>query len=328
MKLTVASSPHIRGNFRTNRIMADVVIALLPGLAVGIWKFGVRALLLTMVTIASAVAAEWLYSVVTKTRNTIVDGSAAVTGLLLAMTLPSTVPYWQAAIGSVFAMVVVKALCGGLGQNIFNPALAARALMLLLWPVSMVRFMEPGVDGVSAATPLHHMVMPALPEQSLLDMFLGNTPGTIGEISTLALLLGGAYLIYRKVISIRIPAAYLGTVAVLTLVFSRTEEPLMWMLYSLVSGGVVLGAFFMATDYATSPVTPKGQIIYGIGCGVLTVIFRYYGLFPEGVTYAILLMNACVWVIDRYTAPRRFGCQACRRELPVDVHLGVKKEGR
>lgn len=314
MKLTVASSPHIRGNFRTNRIMADVVLALIPGLAVGIWKFGVHALLLTLVTIGSAVAAEWLYSIVTKTRNTIVDGSAVVTGLLLAMTLPSAVPYWQAAIGSLFAIIVIKALCGGLGQNIFNPALAARALMLLIWPSSMVRFFEPGVDGVSAATPLHHMVMPALPEQSLMDMFLGNTPGTIGEISTLALLIGGAYLIYRKVISIRIPAAYLGTVAVLTLVFARTEEPLMWMLYSLVSGGVVLGAIFMATDYATSPVTPKGQIVYGIGCGVLTVIFRYYGLFPEGVTYAILLMNAYVWVIDHYTAPRRFGCQACRHE--------------
>lgn len=307
MKLTVASSPHIRGNFRTNRIMMDVVIALMPALFVGIWKFGVQALILTLVTIGSAVAAEWLYSVITRSRNTVVDCSAVVTGLLLAMTLPSTVPYWQAAIGSVFAIVIVKALCGGLGQNIFNPALAARAFMLLLWPVSMVRYMEPGVDGVTAATPLHHMVMPALPEQSVLDMFLGNTPGSIGEISALGLLIGGAYLVYRKVISVRIPAAYLGTVAVLTLVFAKTEEPLMWMLYSLVSGGVMLGAIFMATDYATSPVTPKGQIIYGIGCGALTVLFRYYGLFPEGVTYAILLMNACVWVIDRYTAPRRFG---------------------
>jgi len=165
------------------------------------------------------------------------------------------------------------------------------------------------VDGVSAATPLHHMVMPALPEESLLDMFLGNCPGSIGEISALALLLGGGYLVYRKVISIRIPAAYLGTMAVLTLVFSKTENPVSWMLYSLLSGGVMLGAIFMATDYATSPATPMGQIVYGIGCGVLTVIFRYYGLFPEGVTYAILIMNAFVWVIDRYTAPRRFGVQ-------------------
>ena len=164
-----------------------------------------------------------------------------------------------------------------------------------------------GLDGVTSATPLHHMVMPALPEESLMDMFLGKCPGCIGEISALALLLGGAYLVIRKVISIRIPAAYLGTVALVTLVFSKTDAPIDWMLYSLLSGGVMLGAIFMATDYATSPATPAGQIVYGVGCGVLTVIFRYFGLFPEGVTYAILLMNALVWVIDRYTAPRRFG---------------------
>lgn len=307
MKLTVASSPHIRGNFRTNRIMLDVVIALLPALAVGVFVLGIQALLVAVVCIASAVASEWLYSVVTKTRNTVVDGSAVVTGLLLAMTLPATVPCWQAAIGSAFAIIVVKALCGGLGQNIFNPALAARAFMMLVWPASMVRYAALGVDGVTAATPLHHMVMPALPEETLLDMFLGNCPGSIGEISALALLIGGAYLVIRKVISVRIPVAYLGTVAVLTLIFFKTDYPVHWMLYSLLSGGVMLGAIFMATDYATSPATAVGQIVYGIGCGVLTVIFRYFGLFPEGVTYAILIMNAMVWVIDRYTAPRRFG---------------------
>ncbi|MBQ9108978.1 MAG: RnfABCDGE type electron transport complex subunit D [Oscillospiraceae bacterium] len=216
-------------------------------------------------------------------------------------------PYWLVVVGNVFAIVFVKALCGGLGQNIFNPALSARAFMLLICPVGMVRYLALGVDGVSAATPLHHMVMPALPEESLMDMFLGNCPGSIGEISSLALLAGGAYLVWRKVISVRIPAAYLGTVAVLTLVFAKTDSPLQWMLYSLLSGGVMLGAIFMATDYATSPATAKGQIIYGIGCGVLTVIFRYYGLFPEGVTYSILLMNALVWIIDRHTAPKRFG---------------------
>ena len=307
MKLTVASSPHIRGNFRTNRIMLDVVIALLPALAVGAFVLGIHSLLVAAVCIASAVASEWLYSVVIKTRNTVVDGSAVVTGLLLAMTLPATVPCWQAAIGSAFAIIVVKALCGGLGQNIFNPALAARAFMMLVWPASMVRYAALGVDGVTAATPLHHMVMPALPEETLLDMFLGNCPGSIGEISALALLIGGAYLVIRKVISVRIPAAYLSTVAVLTLIFFKTDYPVQWMLYSLLSGGVMLGAIFMATDYATSPATAVGQIVYGIGCGVLTVIFRYFGLFPEGVTYAILIMNAMVWVIDRYTAPRRFG---------------------
>ena len=307
MKLTVASSPHIRGNFRTNRIMLDVVIALLPALAVGVFVLGIQSLLVAIVCIASAVASEWLYSVVTKTRNTVVDGSAVVTGLLLAMTLPTTVPCWQAAIGSAFAIIVVKALCGGLGQNIFNPALAARAFMMLVWPASMVRYAALGVDGVTAATPLHHMVMPALPEETLLDMFLGNCPGSIGEISALALLIGGMYLVIRKVISVRIPVAYLGTVAVLTLIFFKTDYPVQWMLYSLLSGGVMLGSIFMATDYATSPATAVGQIVYGIGCGILTVVFRYFGLFPEGVTYAILIMNAMVWVIDRYTAPRRFG---------------------
>jgi len=305
MKLTTASSPHIRGNFRTNRIMLDVVLALLPALAVGIWKFGFRVIPVTGISILAAVGSEWLYSLVTKTRNTTVDGSALVTGLLLAMTLPHTVPYWQAALGSAFAILLVKCLCGGLGQNIFNPALAARAFLLLIFPVGLTRYT--GIDGITAATPLHHMVMPALPEESLLDMFLGNCPGSIGEISALALLLGGAYLIYRKVISIRIPAAYLGTVAILALVFHKTDAPVQWMLYSLLSGGVMLGAIFMATDYATSPATPVGQVIYGIGCGVLTILFRYYGLFPEGVTYAILIMNAFVWFIDRHTAMRRFG---------------------
>ena len=305
MKLTVASSPHIRGNFRTNRIMMDVVLALLPALAMGIWKFGFRVIPVTSICIGAAIVSEWLFCLLTKSRNTTLDGSAIVTGLLLAMTLPHTVPYWQAALGSVFAIVVVKCLCGGLGQNIFNPALAARAFLLLIYPVGLTRYMD--VDGVTAATPLHHMVMPALPEESLFDMFLGNCPGSIGEISALALMVGGAYLVYRKVISLRIPIAYLGTVALITLVFAKTDSPVLWMLYSLLSGGVMLGAIFMATDYATSPATPVGQVIYGIGCGVLTVVFRYYGLFPEGVTYAILIMNAFVWFIDRHTAMRRFG---------------------
>ena len=305
MKLTVASSPHIRGDFKSSRIMFDVMLALVPAMVVGIWMHGFRSLVVTLVSIASCVCLEWLYSVVTKTRNTVIDGSALVTGMLLAMTLPATVPYWLVVVGAAFAIIFVKALCGGLGQNIFNPALSARGFMMLIAPAYMVRF--EGIDGVTAATPLHHMVMPALPEESILDMFLGKCPGSIGEISALALLCGGAYLVYRKVISVRIPAAYIGSVAVLTLVFSKTDAPFAWMLYSLFSGGLMLGAIFMATDYATSPVTAKGQIIYGIGCGVLTVVFRYFGLFPEGVTYAILLMNALVWIIDRYTAPRRFG---------------------
>ena len=305
MNLTVASSPHIRGDFRTSRLMLDVVIALIPTLAVGIFSLGFRALLVTLISMASAVVAELLYSLLFRKRNTLADCSALVTGMLFALTLPATTPYYVVALGSAFAIFFVKLLCGGLGQNIFNPALAARAFVLMLFPVALTRYAE--VDGVSSATPLHHMVMPALPEESILDMFLGNCPGSIGELSALALIIGGIYLVVRKVISPRIPLAYIGSVAVLTLVFSKTEAPVAWMLYSLFSGGLMLGAIFMATDYATSPVTAKGQIVYGIGCGVLTVIFRYFGLYPEGVTYAILLMNACVWVIDRYTAPRRFG---------------------
>ena len=305
MKLTVASSPHIRGDFRSSRIMLDVMLALTPALIVGIWMHGWRSLVVTVVAIASCVLLEWLYGKVTKTRNTVIDGSAMVTGMLLAMTLPSTVPYWLVVAGSAFAIIFVKALCGGLGQNVFNPALSARGFMMLVAPKYMVRFLS--VDGVTEATPLHHMVMPALPEESLLDMFLGNCPGSIGEISALALLVGGAYLVWRKVISIRIPVAYIGTVAIMTLVFYRTEEPFAWMGYQLLSGGLLLGAIFMATDYATSPATPMGQIVYGVGCGALTVFFRYFGLFPEGVTYAILIMNALVWLIDRNTAPRRFG---------------------
>ena len=305
MKLTVASSPHIRGDFKSSRIMLDVILALVPAMVVGIWMHGVRSLIVTLVSISSCVFLEWMYAKVTRTRNTVIDGSALVTGMLLAMTLPATVPYWLVIVGAAFAIIFVKALCGGLGQNIFNPALSARGFMMLIAPAHMVRF--EGVDGVTAATPLHHMVMPALPEESVLDMFLGNCPGSIGEISALALLIGGAYLVYRKVISPRIPLAYIGSVAVLTLIFHKTDAPIDWMLYSLFSGGLMLGAIFMATDYATSPVTAKGQVIYGIGCGILTVVFRYFGLFPEGITYAILLMNALVWIIDRHTAPRRFG---------------------
>ncbi len=308
MKFVVTSSPHIRGKRNTQQIMLDVVIALIPALLAGTIIFGIRALIVALVCIAAAVVAEWVCGMILYHRNTVKDVSSVVTGLLLALTLPATVPYWLAAVGSVFAIVVVKGFGGGLGKNVFNPALGARAFMMMFWPVHLVRYIAPGtVDGVASATPLHHMVMPALPTESIGQMFMGNIGGTIGEVCTLALLIGGIYLIAKGVISAKIPVSYLGTVAVLTLVFSKGDNAFLWMLYSLLGGGVVLGALFMATDYATSPVTPKGQIIYGIGCGVLTVIFRYFGLFPEGVTYAILLMNACAWAIDRYSAPRRFG---------------------
>ena len=305
MKLTVASSPHIRGDFRTSRLMLDVVLSLMPALFVGIFVLGPQAALVTVVSVVTAVAAEWLYEIVMKKRVTLKDCSALVTGLLLALTLPATTPLWMVALGSAFAIVVAKLMWGGLGQNVFNPALAARAFLMVLFPAALTRYA--GVDAATGATPLHHLVMLTPPDQSILDMFLGNCPGSIGELSALALLLGGTYLVFRKVISIRIPAAYIVTVAVLTLVFSKGDNALEWMLYQLFSGGVMLGAIFMATDYATSPVTSLGQILFGIGCGILTVIFRYYGLFPEGVTYAILLMNLLTWAIDRYTPPRRFG---------------------
>ena len=315
MKFDVASSPHIRSGDNTRRIMLDVLIALIPTLIAGTILFGPRALALAAVSVAVSVAGEWLWRKVTGQYSTVGDLSAAVTGLLLALTLPASAPYWTAAVGALFAVVVAKGLFGGLGQNIFNPALAGRALLVLVAPAAMTRFALPGtqlsltvaVDVATGATPLHHMQIPALPEASLLDMFLGRIGGCIGEVSALAILIGGAYLVARNVIKLRIPASYLITVAVLTLLFSKGQDPLLWMLYNLLGGGVLLGAIFMASDYATSPATPGGQVLYGVGCGVLTVVFRYTGLFPEGVTYAILLMNAAAWLLERFTPTRLFG---------------------
>ena len=314
MNFAMSSSPHIRCGDNTRRIMLDVLIALVPTLVAGTIVFGPRCLVVAAVSTAAAVVGEALWRRLTGQYQTIGDLSAAVTGLLLALTLPATVPYWMAAVGAVFAVVVVKGFFGGLGQNIFNPALAARALLVLLFPAAVTRFAAPGaaiplsgtVDVATAATPLHSMVMPALPEASLADMFLGNIGGCIGEVSSLALLIGGAYLVFRQVIKLRIPVSYLGTVAVLSFAFAPLE-PLQWMLYSLLSGGVLLGALFMASDYATSPATPGGQVLYGMGCGVLTVVFRSVGLYPEGVTYAILLMNAASWLLERFTPTRLFG---------------------
>ena len=317
MNLTVSASPHIRGKDTTARLMLDVVIALLPALAAGVIFHGPRVALVVAACVLSALAAEWLIRLVLRQHNTLPDGSALVTGLLLALTLPASVPYWVAAIGGLFATIVVKGLCGGLGQNTFNPALGARAFLMLLFPACLTRFPALGVplplgelspvDVITGATPLHHMQMPALPDATLTDMFLGRIGGCIGETSALALLIGGGWLLFRRVISIRIPAAYLGTVAVLSLIFPKGEDSLLWMVYSLLGGGVLLGAIFMATDYATSPVGPAAQVVYGVGCGALTVALRYTGLFPEGVTYAILIMNAAAWLLDRYLVPTRYG---------------------
>ena len=315
VNLTVSSAPHIRSNDNTRKIMLDVLIALAPALIAAVWFFGIRALALTVVSAAVCVAAEALLCLVLrKPVTTVLDLSAVVTGVLLAFSLPAGCPYWVVIVGDVFASVVVKGLIGGLGQNIFNPALGGRAFIMLLWPAGVTRFAAAGtsysltgVDIVAGSTPLQTMSRGTLPSESLLDMFMGNIGGCIGEVCVLALLIGFAWLLYRRVISWRIPVAYIGAVAVLTLVFYKGDSALSWMLYSVMGGGVMLGAIFMATDYATSPALPAAQIVYGLGCGVLTVIIRYFGIFPEGVTYAILIMNACAWALDRAMPMRRFG---------------------
>lgn len=315
MNLTVSSAPHIRSGDTTRRTMLDVLIALIPALIAAVILFGLRALILTVISAAVCVVVELLYCLVTRRKSTVGDLSAVVTGVLLAFSLPASCPYWVVAVGDAFAIIVVKGFIGGLGQNVFNPALGGRALIMLFWPATITRYGTEAVDAfnfgavdiVSSSTPLQTMARPALPEASLLDMFLGKIGGCIGEVCTLALLIGLVYLLVRRVISWRIPVAYIGTMAVLTLVFYKTDSALTWMLYSIMGGGAMLGAIFMATDYVTSPTLPSAQLVYGIGCGALTVLFRYFGLFPEGVTYAILIMNACAWALDRAVPVKRFG---------------------
>ncbi|MDP4109650.1 MAG: RnfABCDGE type electron transport complex subunit D [Bacillota bacterium] len=313
--VTVSSSPHIRNENDTRSIMTDVIIALMPALALGIFVFGPRAITVTSVSVISAIFFEWLYRKLLKKPSTIGDCSAAVTGILLAYCLPVTVPLWVPAVGTGFAIILVKQLYGGIGKNFMNPALAGRAF-LFSYPVIMTTWVKPHtplplflnpVDVVTAATPLAQMKSGMMPGASVFDMALGQVGGCIGETSALAILAGGIYLLYRKVITPRIPTAFLGTVAILTYFFPRGNDPLLWMLSNLMSGGLMLGAVFMATDYSTSPVTKLGQWIFGIGCGLITVMLRYFGSYPEGVTYAILIMNATVWIIDKAAKPLRFG---------------------
>ncbi len=316
VNLTVSAAPHIRGKDNTRRLMLDVLIALAPALIAAVYFYGERALVLTVISVAACVVCEALICLVMRRPVSVGDLSAVVTGVLLAFSVPHSCPYWALVAGDAFAIIVVKGLVGGLGQNVFNPALAGRAFMMLLWPSTITRYgytyvapFEFGTaDIVASSTPLQTMARSTLPDVSIFDMFLGNgVLGCIGEVCNLALLIGLAWLLYRKVISWRIPVAYLGAVAVLTLVFSKGDNALAWMLYSVLGGGVMLGAIFMATDYATSPTLPVAQLVYGIGCGVLTVVIRYFGIFPEGVTYAILIMNACAWAFDKAFPIRRFG---------------------
>ena len=315
-ELTISSSPHVHSPVTTNTIMRDVVIALLPALAGSVYFFGFRALMVTLISVAACVFFEWSWSKLMKTDNKVYDLSAVVTGMLLAFVCPVTIPYWTIILGDFFAIIVVKMLFGGLGKNIVNPALAGRAFMFS-WPVLMNTWVKVGfenaagvisaADAVTAATPMASLHGGTLPEASVMDLFLGNVGGSLGETSALLLLIGFVYLLIRKVLTIRIPLAYIGTVAVLAFLFPMGNDRLTWMASHLFGGGLMLGALFMATDYVTSPTTKVGQVIYGAGCGVLTVIFRYTGLYPEGVTYAILMMNAVVWILERHTAPRIFG---------------------
>ena len=316
VNLTVSAAPHIRGKDNTRRLMLDVLIALAPALIAAVYFYGERALVLTVISVAACVVCEALICLVMRRPVSVGDLSAVVTGVLLAFSVPHSCPYWALVAGDAFAIIVVKGLVGGLGQNVFNPALAGRAFMMLLWPSTITRYgytyvapFEFGTaDIVASSTPLQTMARSTLPDVSIFDMFLGNgVLGCIGEVCNLALLIGLAWLLWRKVISWRIPVAYLGAVAVLTLIFSKGDDALAWMLYSVLGGGVMLGAIFMATDYATSPTLPVAQLVYGIGCGVLTVVIRYFGIFPEGVTYAILIMNACAWAFDKAFPIRRFG---------------------
>ena len=316
-ELTISSSPHAHSPVTTQTIMRDVLIALVPALLGSIYFFGFRALLVTLVSAAACVFFEWGFCRIRKLHCKTYDLSAVVTGVLLAFVCPVTIPYWTIILGDFFAIVLVKMLFGGLGKNIVNPALAGRAF-LFSWPVLMSNWVKVGfsnaagllstADAVTAATPLavmHQQKM--LPEESILDMFLGNIGGCIGETSALLLIVGFIYLLYRKVITARIPLAYIGTVAILAFLFPQGNDRIAWMAAQVFGGGLMLGAIFMATDYVTSPLTKLGQIVYGIGCGVITILIRYFGGYSEGVTYAILCMNACAVLLDKIGRPVKFG---------------------
>ncbi len=309
--LTVSSSPHVRADHTTQSIMRDVIIALVPALVAGIYFFGIRALWVTLISIISCVLFEWIWEKTFKKQITVSDLSAVVTGLLLAFNLPPSIPFYMIVVGSFVAVILTKQIFGGIGQNFINPALAARAFLLAAYPQAMTNFTFPssvlgGVDATTGATPLALLkqgVLEGLP--SFADAFIGNTAGSIGEASALALLIGAAYLFYKKVIKWHIPVFYIATILIITYLFNGYDASISF--YSLFLGGVMLGAFFMATDYTTSPMTVKGQIIFAVGAGVITAMIRLFGGYPEGVSYSILIMNLAVPLIDRYVKIRRFG---------------------
>ncbi len=313
----VSASPHVRSNVTTAEIMRDVVIALAPACLFGVVQFGFRALLVLIVSVTTCMISEHLFYKISKRKKGPYEGSAAVTGLLIGMNLPAGVPLWMPILGGIFAIIVVKELYGGLGQNFMNPALAARCFLLICFASQMASFsVEAGsgvfmngiasVDGLSSATPLA-VLKEGAGETSLFDMFFGFTGGVIGETSALLLLLGAAYLVVRGVISLRIPLAYLGSFAVFLILFSGYGLDITYLAKQLCGGGLMLGAFFMATDYVTSPVTPVGRIVFGVCLGILTGIFRIFGGSAEGGSYAIIFCNLLVPLIEKLTMPRAFG---------------------
>ncbi|AJD32826.1 MULTISPECIES: RnfABCDGE type electron transport complex subunit D [Clostridium] len=301
---TLSSSPHIRSKDSVQSIMRDVVIALLPATVAGIYFFKLKALLVILTAVISCVAAEYIWEKATGRDISIGDLSAVVTGMLLAFNVPPTLPLWMVVIGSFFSIIVVKQFFGGIGQNIVNPALAGRAFLLASWPVAMTTWT---VDGVTTATPL--AILKGAPGElpTLASAFVGHIGGCIGETSALALLIGFAYLLYRRIITWHVPVTYVGTVFVLTAIIGRHGAMSGNAIYEIFVGGLMLGAIFMATDYTTSPMTKKGQVIFALGCGVITTVIRIFGGYPEGVSYSIILMNLFVPLIDKFVAPRVFG---------------------
>ena len=306
-KYQVSSAPHVRAKDSTSRVMLYVIIALLPASLFGIWNFGYKALVLILVTIASCLASEWIFDKIVHKKNSLPDLSAVVTGLLLALNLPAGLPWWEAVIGSVFAIVIVKMLFGGLGQNFMNPALGGRCFLLIAFAADMTNFSSAKFEAYSGATPLGMIRNEGLSSVNVMDMLTGKIPGTIGETSVIAILIGAIFLILMGVIDLKIPASYIVTFAIFMFIFGAQRFDMTYVVAELCGGGLMLGAFFMATDYVTSPITPMGQILFGICCGLLTGIFRCFGANAEGVSFAIILSNLLVPLIEKITVPNAFG---------------------